>query len=490
MAIITEEEEEDHQEPIQSKKKSTKPQEPSSSSTSSTKTPKSEHSNPFAFWFYFTIIVSVITSVFISFNSLSSQDPKSWFLSLPASLRQHYSKGRTIKVQTHPNQSPIEVFTVEHGPVASENVVLVHGLGLSSYSFRETIRSLGAKGVHAVAIDLPGNGFSDKSVTEAGVGQTGVLERFWEVYSEIQEKGVFWAFDEIISTGQIPYEEIEARMTSKRRVVKPIEMDPEDIGKVLGQVIETLGLAPVHLVLHDSALGMSANWVLENSKSVRSVTLIDTNPRSRPALPLWMLDIPVIRELLLGLPFGYSWLIKSFCSKGISATDLEAHRALLRSKDARSAIVGMGKKTNYSFDMASWGGSDELKGVPLQVLWSDSWSEEWTNEGRRVADSLPQATFVTHPGGRWPQEDAAYKVAQSIVQFVSSLPPTVRKIEEEPIPEHIQKLLDEAKNNGDHHHHHHHGHGEHDHHHGRHGHEAGYIDAYGLGGQGHGAHGW
>uniref|UniRef100_A0A803R5D8 Uncharacterized protein n=1 Tax=Cannabis sativa TaxID=3483 RepID=A0A803R5D8_CANSA len=139
--------------------------------------------------------------------------------------------------------------------------------------------------------------------------------------------------------------------------------------------------------------------------------------------------------------------------------------------------------------MASWGGSDELKGVPLQVLWSDSWSEEWTNEGRRVADSLPQATFVTHPGGRWPQ-DAAYKVAQSIVQFVSSLPPTVRKIEEEPIPEHIQKLLDEAKNNGDHHHHHHHGHGEHDHHHGRHGHEAGYIDAYGLGGQGHGAHGW
>ncbi|PON59858.1 Alpha/beta hydrolase fold [Trema orientale] len=490
MAIITEEEE-DHHEPKQSPKKTVETKKPSSSSTSSSKTQKSEATNPFAFWFYFTVIVSLITLVLISFNSLSPQDPKSWFLSLPTSLRQHYSKGRNIKVQTHSNQSPIEVFTFEQGPVASENVVLVHGLGLSSYSFRETIRSLGAKGVHAVAIDLPGNGFSDKSVTEVGAGPSGVLGRFWDVYSEIQENGLFSAFDEIVATGQIPYEEIEARMSSKRKVVKPVELNPEEIGKVLGQVIETLGLAPVHLVLHDSALGMSANWVLENSKTVRSVTLVDTDPRSKSALPLWILEMPVIRELVLGFSYGYSLLIKSCCSKGISAIDLNAHRVLLNSKDARRAVVGMGKKLNYSFDISEWSGSDELKGVPLQVLWSNSWSKEWTEEGRRVADTLPQATFVTHSGGRWPQEDAADQVAQSIIQFVSSLPPTVRKMEEEPIPEHIQRMLDEAKNNGGDHHHHHHGHGGHDHHHGSHGHvhEAGYVDAYGLG-HGHGAHGW
>ena len=113
--------------------------------------------------------------------------------------------------------------------------------------------------------------------------------------------------------------------------------------------------------------------------------------------------MPMFRELVLGFSFGYSWLIKSFCSKGISTTDLEAHRVLLKSKDAKKAIVGMGKKLNYSFDAAEWGGSDELKGVPLQVVWSNSWSKEWTEEGRRVADTLPQATFVTHSGGRWPQ---------------------------------------------------------------------------------------
>lgn len=366
--------------------------------------------------------------------------------------------------------------------------MFVHGLGLSSYSFRGIIRSLGGKGVRAVAIDLPGNGFSDKSVMGIGGRSSGVLGRFWDVYSEIQEHGLFWAFDQMVETGQIPYEEIEARM-SKRKVSKPIELDSEEIGKVLGQVIETLGLSPVHLVLHDSALGMSANWILENSKSVRSVTLIDPAPRSVSALPLWALEVPVIREFVLGCSFGHAWFIKKCCSRGIGASDLEAQRVLLKSRDARRVLVGMGKKLNYSFDIAEWGGSDELKDVPLQVIWSKSWSKEWSEEGERVADALPQAKFVTHSGGRWPQEDSADQVAQSIFQFVSSLPATVREVIEEPIPEHIQRMLDEAKNN-DHHHHHHHGHGGHDHHHGSHGHahEAGFMDAYGLG-HDHG-HGW
>lgn len=52
---------------------------------------------------------------------------------------------------------------------------------------------------------------------------------------------------------------------------------------------------------------------------------------------------------------------------------------------------------------------------------------------------------------------------------------------EEQIPEHIQKMINEAKSS-DHHHHNHHGHGGHDHHDHSHGHaHAGYMDAYGLG---------
>ncbi|KAK9919835.1 hypothetical protein M0R45_028410 [Rubus argutus] len=489
MVIITEEDGDQRQQPKRSSQ--TKPTGQPSKESKPTPTPPPSKSpqyghSPFTFWFYFTVAVSIITFFFVSFSSLSPQDPKSWFLSLPTSLRQHYSKGRTIKVQTHPEKSPFEVFTTEKGLTASENVLIVHGLGLSSYSFRKVIESLGSRGVHVVAFDLPGNGFSDKSVVEIGDSPGGFMGRFWYVYSEIQEKGLFWAFDEIVATGQVPYEEIEAR-ASKRNVVKPIELSPSEIGKVLGQVIETVGLAPVHLVLHDSALGMVSNWVLENVQSVRSVTLIDTGSKSVGALPLWVLEVPLVREFVLRFSYAHALLIKLSCSRGVDRLDLDAHRVLLKGRDGTKAVVGMGKKLNYSFDIAEWGGSDGLKGVPMQVLWSDSWSKEWTEEGRRVANALPKATFVTHSGGRWPQEDAADEIAGHIANFVSSLPATVRKVEEEPIPEHIKKMLDEAEHAG---HVHVHGHAGHDDH--SHGHVhgagagAGYPDPYGLG---HG-HGW
>ena len=403
MAIITEEQDQQQQQPPQSPKQShsetqkPKPHKPISP-------PSSTSTNPFTFWFYFTLLVSLTTLFFISLSYLTPhQDPKSWFLSLPNNLRQHYSKGRVVKVQTSPNQAPIEVFTVENGPVVSENVVLVHGLGLSSYSFREVIRILGSKGVRVVAIDLPGNGFSDKSVEEVVEGgRNGVLGRFLDVYDEIQEKGLFWAFDKVVETGQIPYEEI-GTWVSKRKVVRPIELGPVEMGRVLGQVVGTMGLAPVHLVMHDSGLGLGSNWVLENPGLVRSVTLVDTHSRGVGALPLCVLEVPVIREVVLGVSFVYRVLINLYCSRGIGVSDVEANRVLLRGRDGRRAVVGMGKRMNYSFDIAEWGGSDGLKDMPMQVVWSSGWSKEWSEEGRRVADALPQAAFVTHSGGRWSQ---------------------------------------------------------------------------------------
>ncbi|GLT94931.1 hypothetical protein SLE2022_126420 [Rubroshorea leprosula] len=478
MAIITEE-----QEPDSPKRQNIS--EPPKPTSSSSQNPKPQTENPFAFWFYFTVTVSLITLLFSFHSFLSPEDPKSWFLSLPGSLRQHYSNGRIIKVQTGPNQSPIEVFFVEHGASVAENVVIVHGLGLSSYSYRDMIRSLGSKGVRVVAIDLPGNGFSDKSKVEIVEGEVGVLGRLRQAYDLIQEKGVFWAFDQMVETGRAPYEEIESQLL-KRKSVKVIELSSEEMGKVLGQVIEALGLASVHLVLHDSALNMGASWILDNSRSVRSVTLIDTGLRS--ALPLWALDIPVIREVILGFSFAYSRLIGMCCTKEIGSSELEAHRVLLKGRGGRKAVVGMGKRLNYSFDVAEWGALDGIKDMPMQLLWSSHWSNEWTEEGRRVAEALPQAKFIAHSSGRWPQGNATDELAETIAQFISSLPKSVRQVEEEPIPEHIQKMLDEAKatdHHHDHHDHHHPGNGGHGHH-GSHAHPqaGGYMDAYGLG------HGW
>ncbi|KAK7337785.1 hypothetical protein VNO77_18372 [Canavalia gladiata] len=482
MAINTEEAEE--QEATPSQIPPTKPRKSKSPSTSTPTHPPTN--NPFPFWFYFTVFISLITLVFVFTSSLSPQDTKTWFLSLPTSLRQHFSEGRIIKVQPHPNQPPLEVFTLEEGPTASENVVILHGQGLSSYSYRQVINFLGSKGVHVIAIDLPGNGFSDKTFEDSVEGMNGILGRFRYVYSEIQEKGIFWAFDQMVETGQIPYEEILARM-SKRKVRKPIDFGPQEMGTVLGQVIDTMGLAPIHLVLHDSALGLSANWISERPELVRSVTLIDTAASTVGAFPIWVLEVPVIREVVVGVSLVYTKVVNLCCSKRIRGSDADAQRVLLKGRDGRRAVVAVGKNLNSSFDLAEWGGSDGLKDMPMQVMWSAGWSEEWSHEGNRVAAALPQATFVTHSGGRWAQEDVAVEIAEKISQFVLSLPKSVRKVEQESIPDHIQKMLDEAKSNGhDHHHHHSHDHG-HDHYGDAHIHGANYMDAYGLG---QGPHGW
>lgn len=468
MAIITEEEEPKSPE----NQKIPEPPKPNSPSNQTPK-PKPQTENPFTFWFFFTLAVSLITVLFSSFSSLRPQDPKSWFLSLPNSLRQHYSSGRIIKVQTGPEQSPIEVFFVENGPLIGENVVLVHGLGLSSYSYRDMIRSLGSKGVRVVAIDLPGNGFSDKFREEIEEGENGALGRLRDAYELIREKGVFWAFDQMVETGQIPYEEIESRVM-KRKIFKAIELSGEEMGKVLGQVIGTLDLAPVHLVLHDSALNMGANWILDNSGSIKSVTVIDAGLRA--ALPLSVLDIPVVREVVLGFSFAYSRVVGMCCAREIGSSELEAQRVLLKGRGGRKSVVGMGKRLNCSFDVAEWGGLDEIKGMPMQVLWSGHWSNEWSEEGRRVAEALPHAKYIEHSGGRWPQGSSADELAENIAAFVSSLPKSIRQVVEEPIPEHIQKMLDEAEA-GDHNNHH--GHGHHDNH--AHPQGSGYMNAYGLG---------
>ncbi|KAJ4850762.1 hypothetical protein Tsubulata_046042 [Turnera subulata] len=496
MAIITEEAELEPQtneqtEPTSpSKNPKTKPRAKPKEHTKETQTKRQtqSRSNPFEFWFYFTVSVSLITLLTAALSSLySSTDPKSFFLSLPSPLRHHYSKGRTIKVQLEQNQKPVEVFALESGNkhASSEKVVMVHGLGLSSFSYRKVVDFLGTKGVHGVVFDLPGNGFSDKSMEVMEERGNGLFEKLLDVYGLIKEKGVFWAFDVMVETGEVPYAEIQSHFDKKKSVVRPIMLSNEKAGKVLGQVIETLGLAPVHLVLHDSSLGMVANWILKNSELVRSVTLVDTG--SRPALPLFALQMPVVREVLLGLNFAYERLISLCCSKGIGGSDLEAHRVLLSGMDGRRAVVGTGMGLNTSFDVAEWSSLDGVKGLPMQIIWSNTWSKEWTEEGRKVAKALPQAKFLAHSGGRWPEEDAVDELAQEIVNFVSSLPKSVRQTEEEPIPEHIQKMLDEAKAN-EHHHHHHHGHGHagHGHDHGHaHIHAPGYMDAYGLGG-----HGW
>lgn len=361
-------------------------------------------------------------------------------------------------------------------------MLIVHGLGCSSFIFSEIVKSLGKNGVHGVALDLPGSGFSDKFETVTEEKVIGGFGRLLELYNEIKEKGLFWGFDQLVEKGYVnyDYEENEIR-TSKVESLKAIELGPEEMGRVLGQVIDTMGLAPVDLVLHDSAFNLGANWVAKNIGLVSSVTLLDS-ASNQTAFPLWVLKLPVIREVVSGFGFVFKMVIQTCCSKSGGGSDSDSHRLLLKGRNGLKSVVGMGKKMNSSFNIAEWGKLDGVKDLPIQVIWSNGWSEEWIKQGQQVAGELTQATFVTHSGGRWPQDDTADELSKSIYEFVSRLAKPVKVAKkEERIPERIREMVDEATANV-----HHHGVGGHDHSHSHsHGHgygpEVGYPSAYGLG---------
>ncbi|KAG8391001.1 hypothetical protein BUALT_Bualt01G0142600 [Buddleja alternifolia] len=434
--------------------------------------------NPFQFWFYFTLIVSLVTLLFSIFLSSSStdSDPKTWFLNLPPNLRHHYSNGRTIKVQTAPNHPQLELFSIQQGPTNSHtHVLIIHGLGCSSFSFQNVLNFLATKNVHAVAIDLPGSGFSDKSILVVEeqdnniiIGTSGgnsFLGRVWQVYQDIKEKGLFWGFDQLVEQGYVDFDDDNSSNNNKVSVskreesIKAIELGSEEMGRVLGQVVDSMGLAPVDLVLHDSAFGLSANWISENRRLIRSVVVLD----SGTALPLWVLEMPVVREVVLGFRFVFERVIAMCCMKSVGGEEAEAHRILLKGRDGGRAVVGMGKKLNSSFDLSEWSSLDGVKGLPIQLIWSNGWSDNWTTKGIQISEIIPQAKLVTHSGGRWTQDHNAEEVGASIYEFVSSLPKVAKQIVEEPIPKHSQDN-EEAKSSA----HHHNGHG-------------GYMDAYGLG---------
>lgn len=289
----------------------------------------------------------------------------------------------------------------------------MHGIGCSSFAFRDVVKLLARRNVHTVAIDLPGSGFSDKSivVVEENVGETGFLGRMWGVFEEIKEKGLFWGFDQLVEQGYVNFEENKVRVSKKERI-KAIELGSEEMGRVLGQVVDSVRLAPVDLVLHDSALGLSANWISENRGLIRSVVVLDGAP-SGTALPLWVLEMTVVREIVLAFRFVFERVLAMCCTTSVGGAEADAHRILLKGRDGASAVVGMGKKLNFSFDLSEWSSLDGVKGLPIQVIWSGGWSDKWTSEGRQIADALLQAKFVTHSGGRWTQVRVNYHCEHS-----------------------------------------------------------------------------
>ncbi len=70
------------------------------------------------------------------------------------------SNGRFVSVDG------VRTFVERAGPAGAPTVLLIHGFGGSTFSWRETLPALAAAGYDAVALDLKGFGLADKRLEE------------------------------------------------------------------------------------------------------------------------------------------------------------------------------------------------------------------------------------------------------------------------------------------------------------------------------------
>ncbi|KAK3119019.1 hypothetical protein QOZ80_9BG0712420 [Eleusine coracana subsp. coracana] len=357
------------------------------------------------FWFYLAAAVSVLALLLPHILPSSSPAPLP-----PQLLAQHLASGRVLKLDPSPG-----LFAISSRPAAAAaapRVLILPGLAAGSLSFRRVLPALSSRGVLAAAIDLPGHGLSPIPPTPAAPKRASALR-------EIMDRGIFHAFEHLVETGEVPYQEDPDTGTTGTPPSSSSSSPyaPAQVAAAVARAAEALGVGPIHLVLHDSALAAGAAFAAANPGMVRSVTLVDTAV-SLPAFPAAVFDVPVLGSLVLRLPALFRGLVRMCCARGMGAEEAEAHRAALRGDRRAEGVVEAWKAMNHSFQLGEWRHSKEVRKLPMMVLWSGSWSDKWIDEGKKVVAALPDAKFVYHSGGRWPQEDATEEIAELIAEFV------------------------------------------------------------------------
>ncbi|CAI5467795.1 unnamed protein product [Closterium sp. Yama58-4] len=375
--------------------------------------PRQQPLGVFVFWLVFITLTGLIAGIFLLAQFLFLQDAgRRDFISIPPLVRAHLDRGQTIKVAApgaaaggaggRGQQGEVEVFVRTEGwgtgrgrrwgadggggggggdqageGRSKEVVVLLHGLGGSSFLYRDVITLLADRGLRALALDLPGSGLSTKLTSE--------------------EEGA--------------------------AAVYP----PHQLARILDRVLEALGIAePVHLVLHDTGGVVGTLWAADSVHRVRSITLIDT-PMEEPFAPAfppaWLLHYPHLTALAARSVFPVAALLASCCVSARVADDVaRAHAYLLQAHGGIHAAMLARQHGNLTHDMARTvqrHAERALGRVPRQLLWSGEAEEQ----GEEVQSHWPLADLHLHDGKRWPQEDHPGDIAEAIARFVAAQPP-------------------------------------------------------------------
>ncbi|HEX6198767.1 MAG TPA: alpha/beta hydrolase [Thermoanaerobaculia bacterium] len=264
--------------------------------------------------------------------------------------------GQTVYVEDRPAETALE---------SAETVVLLHGFGASSYSWRRVTGELA--GYRTVALDLRGFGYTERP---PGI----------EPYTR---------------QGQID---------------------------LVLAVMDELGIDRAHLVGHSYGGALAATLAARRPERVRSLTLVDAaHPEYPQRRRTRLASVRPLTELFIRVRALRPRLIRRALERSIAddsvVTDelVDAYAERLAIEHAPRAYYGITAPVEEPEEEISLGQVP----VPTLVLWGEEDTLITVEEGREASRVIPCHRFVTIPGaGHLPMEERPAELAEALREFL------------------------------------------------------------------------
>ncbi|MGB5545486.1 MAG: alpha/beta fold hydrolase [Polyangiales bacterium] len=234
----------------------------------------------------------------------------------PRLVEEHEAAGKRIVVDDH------HIFVREEGE--GEPVLLLHGVPSSSFLYRKMLPELASHGLRAISFDFPGVGLSDKP--------------------------------------------------------KDIRYDWHALANWVGRIVDALALPPVHLVLHDIAGPIGAEWAIHNPVKVRSITVTNTLldvAHFVPLFPMRAFRVPALRHVVFST-MSTKLMLPIFRYSGVKNADavdedvVESYIYLLKNNGGHHSFLEIMDGFDLSEEHRDWL-RDGLLAIdkPMQLVWGE-----------------------------------------------------------------------------------------------------------------------
>ena len=273
----------------------------------------------------------------------------------------------------------VDMYVQEEGPKSGVPVLFVHAAGSWSGTWKKAMDSLSAAGYHAIALDMPPLGYSERPDT-------------------------------------------------------PRYSREDQAARIIG-VLDGLHIQKAVIVAHSFGARAAMQAVLEHPERVSGLVLadaaltLDPTPTSSSGLMSALLSITMVRRVIVGAtlanPAFTPRLLQLFVHDAASVTPywVALYRQPLSVRGTTNAVADwlpslvLEQDHSISSDSAAYTNLS----VPTLLIWGEDDTITPLTDGKQLATLIPGAQLVTVPGvGHMPQIEATDTFDTTLVQFLNA----------------------------------------------------------------------